>query len=159
MTVLELMASILVIAVFAGFLLNALLQAEEMTERAGVQMTVMNLRSVLRLQIANYVIAGREAELSQLVGANPVRWMEPPPGYLGEVTGAKEGEMKSGTWHFDSDRREVVYLPQGRTGFKPLPGGKHVLRWRIQAGAPSGMMHGIDLVAVEEIAWFGVPLR
>jgi hypothetical protein len=67
--------------------------------------------------------------------------------------------MKLGTWHFDSTRRELIYLPQGHSGLKPLPTGRQVFRWRIQAGAPGGMMHGIDLVAVEPIAWFDKPLR
>ena len=147
-----------IIAVFAWFLLNALLRAQEMAERTAVQMTVMNLRSALRLQMAHYVINGQEAELTTLVGANPVRWMDPPPGYLGELLDAKESEFSPGSWHFDSGRRELVYSPNLSSGLARSP-GRPALRWQIKAGVRNGMMHGINLVATEQISWFDEPMR
>jgi hypothetical protein len=78
-TALELALAIGLIATFAGFLLLGLQRVQEMSERTAVQMTIMNFRSALRLQMAHYIISGQEAELPKLVGANPARWIEPPP--------------------------------------------------------------------------------
>jgi hypothetical protein len=158
-TVFEAAVALGVIAVFACFLLNALLRAQEMAERTAVQMTVMNLRSALRLQMAHYVINGQEAELTTLVGANPIRWMSPPPGYLGELVDVKESETKPGSWYFDSGKRELVYRPNLDSELGRSHGGSHMLRWRIQAGSQSGMLRGINLVATEQISWFGTPMR
>jgi hypothetical protein len=158
-TVFEAAVALGVIAVFAWFLLNALVQTQEMAERTAVQMTIMNLRSALRLQMAHYVISGQEAELTTLVGANPIRWMDPPPGYRGELVDVKESEMKPGSWYFDRRRRELVYSPNLDSGLGRSPGGSHALRWQIQAGTRGGMMHGINLVATEQVSGFGTPLR
>jgi hypothetical protein len=159
LTVFEAAVALGVIAVFACFLLTALLRAQEMAERTAVQMTVMNLRSALRLQMAHYVINGQEAELTTLVGANPIRWTDPPPGYLGELADVKESETKPGSWYFDSGRRELVYSPNLDSALARSPSGSQTLRWRIRAGTQSGMLRGINLVATEQISWFGAPMR
>lgn len=158
-TALELALAIGVIASFAAFLLIGLLRAEEMGERTAVQMTIMNFRSALRLRMAHYIISGQEAEIPKLVGANPAGWMQPPPGYLGEFKGVKASDMKQGTWYFDGDRRELVYSPRLDSALDPSSGGRPALRWRVQGGTSTGMVRGINLVATEQVSWFGAPMR
>ena len=130
-----------------------------MAERTLVQMTIMNFRSALRLQMAHYIISGQEAELPKLVGANPARWIDPPPGYLGEFQGVKESDMKPGAWYFDGDRRELVYSPHLDSGLDQPASGRRALRWRVQGGTSTGMARGINLVATEQISWFGALMR
>jgi hypothetical protein len=158
-TALELAASLAIIAIFALFLLYALLRVQEMTERTAVEMTVMNLRSTLRVEIARYVITGQEARLPNLVGANPMRWMEPPPGYRGELKGRQDAALPRGSWYFDSEHRELVYLPHRDSELDPPSSGRRALRWQIRAGTSLGMMRGIELVPVDEVRWFDAPLR
>ena len=52
-----------VLAVLAGSLLTALLYYEELAEATVVQLTIENIRSGLRYQIADRLVAGRTPEI------------------------------------------------------------------------------------------------
>ena len=94
-----------VLAVLAGSLLTALLYYEELAEATVVQLTIQNIRSGLRYQIADRLVAGRTSEIGQLLGANPVSWLErPPDGYVGIVRTGSVRSLPAGSWFYDIDR-------------------------------------------------------
>src|SRR3989304_9348997 len=75
-----------VLAVLAGSLLTALLYYEELAEATVVELTIENVRSGLRYQIADRLVAGRTPEIGQLLGANPGSGVgRSPGGYAGVV--------------------------------------------------------------------------
>ncbi|MGE0355581.1 MAG: hypothetical protein AB7P08_01575 [Burkholderiales bacterium] len=130
---LELGVSAVVVSVLAALLLAALLAQQALAEKATVELTILNLRTGLRLAVAELIIAGREREVASLAGANPVRWLErPPEGYLGEIdTPEDPARMPGGAWYFDRGRRELVYRVSHDGGFETLPGEPAVVRLQV----------------------------
>lgn len=135
---LELALSIAFITVFAAVLLAALKDVQGMAERAEADAVIMNLRSALRLQVAERIVEGRQRELSGFPGANPVAWLEKPPaGYLGESRGSPAGAT-AGRWYFDLATRELVYVPRAVERFRRQDGGGPEVRWRVRAPDGAG---------------------
>lgn len=145
------------LAVLAGSLLTALLYYEELAEATVVQLTIRNIRSGLRYQIADRLVAGRTAEIGQLLGANPVSWLErPPDGYLGIVRTGSVRSLPAGSWFYDIDRGEIGYVPKLSFHLVAEPGGRSILRWRMQAlrSPTPGEVEGLMLVTVSPYRWF-----
>ena len=146
-----------VLAVLAGSLLTALLYYEELAEATVVELTIENVRSGLRYQIADRLVAGRTPEIGQLLGANPVSWLErSPDGYVGIVRTGSVRSLPAGSWFYDIDRGEIGYLPKLSFHLVAEPGGRATLRWRMQAlrSAMPGDVEGLMLVAVTPYRWF-----
>jgi len=146
-----------VLAVLAGSLLTALLYYEELAEATAVQLTVQNIRSGLRYQIADRLVAGRSPQIGQLLGANPVSWLErSPDGYVGIVRTGSVRSLPGGSWFYDIDRGEIGYVPKLSFHLAAEPGERAILRWRMQAlrSPAPGEAEGLMLVAVTPYRWF-----
>lgn len=146
-----------VLAVLAGSLLTALLYYEELAEATVVQLTIQNIRSGLRYQIADRLVAGRTPEIGALLGANPISWLErSPDGYAGIVRTDSVPSLPAGSWFYDMDRGEVGYVPKLTFHLAAEPAGRVILRWRMQAlRTPTpGEVEGLMLVTVAPYRWF-----
>ncbi|MDO8597490.1 MAG: hypothetical protein Q7R45_12815 [Sulfuricaulis sp.] len=146
-----------VLAVLAGSLLTALLYYEELAEATVVQLTIQNIRSGLRYQIADRLVAGRTREIGQLLGANPVSWLErSPDGYVGIVRAGSVRLLPAGSWFYDIDRGEIGYVPKLSFHLVAEPGRRAILRWRMQAlRSPTPReVEGLMLVTVTPYRWF-----
>jgi len=146
-----------VLAAIVGSLLTALLYYEELAEAAVVQLTVRNIRSGLRYQIADRLVQGRTSEMAQLLRENPVAWLErPPDGYVGTVRAADAESLPQGSWFFDVERDEVGYVPRHSVYLGVESGGLTILRWRVEAlRMPSPWeTEGLMLVTVTPYRWF-----
>ena len=128
-----------------------------MAEATVVQLPVENIRSGLRYQIADRLVAGRTPEIGPLLGANPVSWLErPPDGYVGIVRTGSVRSLPAGSWFYDIDRGEIGYLPKLSFHLAAEPGERAILRWRMQAlrsSAPA-QVEGLALVEVTPYRWF-----
>ena len=145
------------LAVFAGSLLTALLYYEELAEAAVVQLTVQNIRSGLRYQVADRLVQGRTSELAQLLEANPVTWLErPPEGYVGNVRTTDVRALQPGSWFYDVDLDEVGYLPRHSAYLSVAAGGAAILRWKARALRlrTQGEVEGLMLVSLTPYRWF-----
>ena len=154
---LELLIVAGVLGAFAGSLLTALLYYEELAEAAVVQLTVRNIRSGLRYQIADRLVQGRDAEMVQLLTANTVVWLESPPsGYAGSVRSDDVGTLPQGSWFYDVDRDEIGYIPRHSVFLVIESGGQRILRWQVRAlKMPSPLeVEGLMLVSVTPYRWF-----
>ena len=78
-TIFELVVVMVIASVLAIILLNRLWYYQEVAEKAAMEMTVMNMRSGLRLRIADLMMQGRMNEMAQLVQENPINWLETLP--------------------------------------------------------------------------------
>ena len=146
-----------VLAVLAGSLLAALLYYEELAEAMVVQLTIQNIRSGLRYQIADRLVAGRTPEIGQLLGANPVSWLErSPDGYVGIVRTSSVPSLPAGCWFYNVDRGEIGYVPKLSFHLAVESGGRAILRWRMQAlRSPTPReVEGLMLVTVTPYRWF-----
>jgi len=146
-----------VLAVVAALLLARLLYYEELAEATVVQMTIQNIRSGLRYQIADRLVAGRTPEIGQLLVANPVSWLErSPDGYVGNVRTGSVPSLPAGSWFYDIDRGEIGYVPKLSFYLVAEPAGRAILRWRMQAlWSPTPReVEGLTLVAVTPYRWF-----
>lgn len=122
-----------VISLIAVLLLDRLLTYQEYAERAAMELTVVNMRSGLRLHVAELMTQGRLHEVGKLINENPVRWLEaPPPNYLGELSQPAPKTLTHEIWYFDTTRRELVYLPHdNRFLLAPWRDRTEVMRFQI----------------------------
>ena len=140
-----------VISVIAALLLDRLLDYQEYAERTAMEVTVVNMRSGLRLRVAELMTQDRMHEVGKLINENPVRWLEtPPPNYLGELAHPVAKTLPQGNWYFDTTTRELVYLPRDSRLFS---GQKEVMRFRVMSvrqalGEAGGSGSHIEWVAL-----------
>ncbi|MGC2519923.1 MAG: hypothetical protein WA373_12550 [Burkholderiales bacterium] len=122
-----------VISLIAALLLDRLLGYQEYAERTAMELTVVNMRSGLRLRTAELMTQDRLHEVGKLINENPVRWLEtPPPNYLGELAHPVPTTLPQGNWYFDTTTRELVYLPRDNLFFMtPWRDRKEAMRFQV----------------------------
>ncbi|MDD5177395.1 MAG: hypothetical protein PHQ05_13340 [Sterolibacterium sp.] len=157
---LEFSMALVVIALIWLMELNRFQELQELGEKTAVEMTISHIRSGLRWEMADRIMTKREANIAELAGSNPVRWIEKPPEeYLGEFSAAPP-KFPPGNWYFDTLRKELRYRPILHKNLEcprcERVAGEMALSWRI---APSGNpMFGrgdtVRVVAVTPYRWF-----
>ncbi|MEL7448924.1 MAG: hypothetical protein AAFN78_06925 [Pseudomonadota bacterium] len=86
-------------------------------ERIAVLRLEGQLRSVLLLEAAKRISNGESESLTELHSSNPMALLlQPPANYLGELTAPVPHELPERTWHFDTERRQLVY--RAGSGFR-----------------------------------------
>jgi general secretion pathway protein G len=156
-SLLELCAVIAVIVSLAALLLDRLLYYQELSEKTAVDLTLLNIRSGVRHQLADKMIRGRETELEQVLLANPVNWLErPPAGYTGEVAASRVRSLQPGSWFYDVERRELGYVPKLDSHLAFVESeAQGTLRWHIRGvRSKNGGVEDLSLVAVTRYSWF-----
>lgn len=161
-SLLELMVVIIVISVLATVLFDRLQRYQELAEKTAMEITIMNLRSGLRLRVAELMIQDRMQEIASLAQENPVKWLDaPPPNYIGQADDA-EPAIAPGSWYFDSRRRELVYIPRRTRFFQPGADREMAVRLRVTVvaqpqpnsnGAPP-RAEGVALRQTNQYHWF-----
>jgi hypothetical protein len=154
-SLLEFCVVIAVLVSLVAVLLDRLLYYEELSEKTAVELTLVNIRSGVRYQIADRMVHGRESELEQLLAANPVDWLEkPPPGYAGELAASATASLAAGSWFYDVDNRELGYVPKLDLRLSVEPPGQP-LRWRTRGvRSKQAIIEDLSLVAVTRYNWF-----
>ena len=154
----ELVCVILIVSVLLLVFLDRTLRYQAMAEKTSMEVTIMNMRSGLRLRVAELMMADRTNELGDLVQDNPIHWLAAPPAnYLGEIRNPQRASLPVNSWYFDPDRRELVYLLRRNKffGAEPDEGTAVVLRVtaveRASAIAGSGA-HKTEGVALVRVA-------
>src|SRR3954467_10401923 len=106
---LELVVSLVLIAIFVIVLLERTLYYQEYAEMTAMEMTVANMRSGLRYKVADLIMNNRMSEIATLADENPIAWLSSrPENYLGEYDAAPETDT-AGKWYYDRTKRELVY--------------------------------------------------
>ena len=110
-TLLELLSIILIVSVLSLLLFDRFLGYQALAEKTAMEMTVINMRSGLRLRVAELMMQDRMNEVGQLVHENPISWLAaPPPNYSGQFQNPEQSAIATNTWYFDSRRHELVYV-------------------------------------------------
>lgn len=127
----------ILISLFSLWLVAALLEAEEATEKMVVEGTLRNMRVGLRVAMGEALIAGRENEIAQWAGSDPVRWLGgPPSGYRGECPVAGIKSLPTASWCFDKAHGQLLYRPYHDRHLRLLEGvagerKEKILRWQV----------------------------
>ncbi|MCX7171658.1 MAG: hypothetical protein NTY41_15615 [Proteobacteria bacterium] len=135
-------------------------ELQEIAEKTAVEVTIVNIRSGLRWEMSERIMTGREASIVELVGSNPVRWLEKPPeGYLGEFSAAPP-RFPSGSWYFDGLRKVLFYRPILRRNLAcqacQRVDGDIAMGWRIAPTGkpPPGRVGSVQVVTDTPYRWF-----
>ena len=98
-SLLEFSVVLVVIGVAAAYFVDGLYYVQEQAERTVMEATVRNMDSGARMEAAMRSIRGQESSIGELIGSNPVQWLENPPvGY----SGLCEQQLVAGGWCFDA---------------------------------------------------------
>lgn len=130
---LEWVLALALVLALAAVALQRLLILTVEAERLAVELTLGNVRSTLRLQLAEHLIGGSTAELAQAAGRNPVGWViDAPRGYIGIWDDAQAEQVAPGSWYFDPGMGALVYRVVNADYLDTdLPGAPR-LRWRVE---------------------------
>lgn len=166
LTMIELMVCcLLALLLFVGYLRATRHYQEEM-EEISVRLTISRIQVGMALEWARRIGAGDSRQgVGELVGANPVRWLdEPPHNYLGELKAPRLDKLEPGRWLFDLSRGELVYIVDNGDNltFKNSFERVKALRWRVRlAGTEPEEKKGAEpefgelkLMPVYEYRWF-----
>lgn len=140
--------------------LNRMHELQEMSEKTAVEMTISNIRSGLRWEMADRIMTHREASIAELEGGNPILWVEKKPEtYLGELFAVPE-KFPPGSWYFDIVSKELRYRPILERNLvcpqcERADGGV-ILDWRIEkTGNPMfGRGDTVRVVTLSAYRWF-----
>lgn len=127
------LVALMVLAIAAWFLLNALEDAAERAERQSARLMLNQVRSALVVRGAEVMLA-RDQQLESLRGMNPLpllRWEDSAPRTEDECTALAPDERG---WCFDSEQDWLVYQP-GQSldveGRRREPGGRFIWQVRV----------------------------
>ncbi|MFL6582275.1 MAG: type II secretion system protein [Burkholderiales bacterium] len=127
---LELVVSLVLIAIFVIVLLERTLYYQEYAEMTAMEMTVANMRSGLRYKVADLIMNNRMSEIATLADENPITWLSSQPeNYLGEYDSAP-GAVTQGKWFYDRTAHELVYTLNHWRHFVPSGGDDFTVRYR-----------------------------
>lgn len=146
-----------VLALIFNGLMSALNDASERAEKQGVELTIRNMRTGMKLAMGEAMMQQREGEMAAWVGSNPVRWLGSPPGaYRGECSVEESRNLSGGEWCFERNRRQLLYRPHRPDRLHPLPPGSELqcshLSWRVERAPESVVSAGFVGLRLEAVA-------
>ena len=162
LTAVELIVALSIVLVFAGVLLERMLFYQEAAEKARMELEVTALKVALQVRIGTQLTEQRPVDYAALARENPVRWLDAPmSGYRGEP-GPEEARLLQGSaWYFDTQAREIVYLPRLDRHLTAEGSGRKRVRFRVQVlRAEAGVRKddpatvGLRLVPAAGYRWF-----
>jgi prepilin-type N-terminal cleavage/methylation domain-containing protein len=163
-TLFEFLVVVVLISLLGAVLLDRLALYQEQAEKAAMQQMISDLRSTLRMKIADRLLNGRQGQ-TKLVDENPMDWLiGKPSNYVGERFGPAPGSMPGGLWYFDLRDKTLIYVVAGRH-FVADPAGRKEVRFQVrpassikpQASQDIADKQNIDsviLALVEPYRWF-----
>jgi prepilin-type N-terminal cleavage/methylation domain-containing protein len=132
-TLIELIVVITIIVLLTGTLLTRVWFYQEQAEKAAMQQVAGAVQSALVLQYAHMLTNGREADVKNLVTENPIHWlMQMPPNYAGEYFAMTPASITAGSWAFDLNSRELIYVPYRNEYFIAGKDGYKWVRYRVR---------------------------
>lgn len=155
-SLLELAVVSVVLSILLALFLQQLTYYQGAAERAQFQATLRIYKTALQIRLAELMLARRESEASLLEAEDPTRWLAQRPGNYG---GEYPAQPRRGSWYFDTDAKELVYVVNFDDGL--VVEGQHVagqLRFRVKvifqpAGAGARAIGGVNLEPTAGYRW------
>jgi prepilin-type N-terminal cleavage/methylation domain-containing protein len=162
-TLIELVVSISLIAVFSALALNKLFWYQGQAEKANMDYTASTIKSGLWLKAASLMMAERGFEIPALLKQNPFNLLEvKPTNYLGEINENNARSLKAGNWYFDRSNNQIVYIVGQRQHFTPAITDDYSVRFSMEIlhgeietsnGNKVNYVAGITLVPLSYYVW------
>ncbi len=109
-TLFELVVVVILVGTLVAVASSRLIPYVAQAERVAVARIEGQLRGVLGLEAATLIARGESARLMDLDGVNPMSLvLEAPSTYLGELNAPTRQLLPPRSWHFDTQRRRLVY--------------------------------------------------
>lgn len=158
LTQLESAVYVVIVAVLMVTLVDRMLDMFEEAEHAMVQSTLASLYSGINMRMAQAIVQGDPVDSVEWSRRDPVELARMRlPGFLGSLKRPDLDVVDRGTWFFDPELRELIYLPR-HTRTLQLAEGERALRFRMQdAGTPGAI--GFRLIPVQPYRWSGKTAR
>lgn len=149
---------IFLVSVLSVLLYDQFLRYQARVAKTVMEMTVVNMRSGLRLRVAELMMQDRMEESVKLLQENPIHWLAAPPAnYLGEFVRPQPQTIPANHWYFDSGRHELVYRLPRDPLLGTVPVRKKEVHFRVTAAlsprpngqAPPGKVEGLALTMID----------
>jgi prepilin-type N-terminal cleavage/methylation domain-containing protein len=158
----ELIVAVTVVLICAGVLLERLLFYQEAAEKARMELEVTALKLALQVQIGARIAEHQRVDYPALARENPVRWLDASmAGYRGEPGPEEAKLLPGGSWYFDRQALELVYLPRLNRYLDAGGIARNCVRFRVQllraargARKDDPATIGLRLVPVAAYRWF-----
>ncbi|CAN5304616.1 hypothetical protein BH11PSE11_BH11PSE11_11430 [soil metagenome] len=146
---------LVLVGILAAVFLERVIWYQQYAEKAAVDIVVMNLRSGLRLRMAELMASDRWNEVGDLTRQNPVNWIEAGsiadvikqkpidrsakklPNYLGELDNPNPKYIPAGNWYFNVATLELIYVPEHAKFFDFGTSGDRTLVFKITSLQPA----------------------
>jgi general secretion pathway protein G len=129
---------ICIVALLFGVALDRLLRYQELGERTAMEQNIAAINVALTMKFAALLASGRPAAIEKEVGANPVDLLaRPPENYLGALYAPEPGSIPRGSWYFDRESGDLVYVPSRTRFLTDPPEAPQGLRFRVALVGPS----------------------
>ena len=156
-TLFELVGIILLVSALSLLLYDRFLGYQALAEKTAMEMTVINMRSGLRLRVAELMMGGKMKEIAGLVHENPITWLAAsPPNYIGALQNPEQNAIPGNAWYFDTNRHELIYMP-GRDNIFTTEPHATALRFRVAATIHPPVKSGSKIPKVEGVTLARVP--
>ncbi|MBS1198464.1 MAG: hypothetical protein H6R18_2249 [Proteobacteria bacterium] len=172
--------ALLLILLFALWLLASLAEMQERSEKLMVELTIRNVRVGLKVAMVQAMAHGQEGEIRRWAGRNPLLWLGAipegnmdiakaesnltviPDGYGGNCTPQEMRELAGGSWCFDPDSGELAYRPRNDRHLRSISSAEQskVLRWKVVASGDGNLLQnpaflGVNVQLLTPYIWFG----
>ena len=146
---------IAVACVLAALLLLRLLALSEAAEKAAVDATLLRVQAALYVRLAQSMVAGASGTGGDWQNGNPfVLAGAVPANYAGELPAPDLRGLSGGQWHYDTIRKEMVYLLRQSRSFTGDGSQPPRLRFRLEVTAsPGGAARSLALRPVSAYVW------
>ena len=165
-TLVELSATLVVVAILAAVLFRMLTDYAEGAEKTAMEQVASAVRASLHLRVAGMIATGSDAGIPQLAAQNPMDWLSDKPHiYVGAIYGVAPPELAPPrSWYFDTKANELVYRVS-RTRHLDAPRNTHnEIRYKVivEQGRLPGTeglrtplrgMQRVELTPVEPYRW------
>lgn len=158
---LEFVLVVILFAMLVGIYLRYTRYYQEVAEEATVKLLLSNVRVGMAQEWVERITKVRTRDgVAELVGANPVRWLDAPPAhYLGELKSPKIDSLAAGYWFFDISTKEFAYVVNVGDNLEIIgQGSRKVLRWKValthNLAHDSPDFGDLALVPVSDYRWF-----
>lgn len=161
----ELLVVIVIVSVLMVIAISRLLALQVDAERVVMESTVGALRSAIGIRVAESIVKHKVAALPAYEDSNPMNLLaEIPRNYLGEMEDADPHTLEKGSWYFDKQAKNLVYIVDNAgyfSGGTDDPPRVRFKVWLVYADTDgdgvfsSGVdsIEGLRLVALESYRW------
>ena len=159
------MVTITIIVLLMGLFLNRSLFYMEQAEKTAMEQVAGSIQSALTMQYGQILTRGKPSDVAALASDNPMNWMQKKPrNYAGEFYDPAPQSVEPGNWAFDLKSRDMIYVPNNSSHFRPGRDGKAWIRFHVvvnyeparlpslQNASPE--LTGIVFEPVEPYSWF-----